>query len=79
MFFHVHGRKADMISGYAEEGLLSLIAATGGNETWFKAMNWHEANDPCEITTRWFGVGCYDPCDFFRDGLDCIAGRVTSL
>jgi Leucine-rich repeat (LRR) protein len=24
-------------------------------------------------------VGCYDPCDFHRDGLDCIAGRVTSL
>lgn len=62
-----------------KEALLKIIAATGGNETWFKAMYWNEAFDPCEITTRWYGVGCYDPCDFFRDGKDCIAGRVTSL
>ena len=31
------------------------------------------------MNQRWFGVGVFDPCDRWRDGSECFAGRVTSL
>ena len=27
--------------------------------------------------TPWWGVGCFDPCDDYLDGLNCRAGRAT--
>ena len=29
--------------------------------------------------TPWWGVGCFDPCDDYLDGLNCRAGRATAL
>ena len=31
------------------------------------------------MTSRWYGVGCIDPCDLYRDGPSCAFGRVTAL
>lgn len=68
-----------------KEALLKIYWSSGGanhsNETvtWFNYKNWGPYTDPCELSTRWHGVGCYDPCDLFRDGPDCIAGRITSV
>lgn len=61
-----------------KEALLKIYNYTVGDH-WLNNKNWHRSNDPCDITTRWFGVGCYDPCDFFRDGPLCYAGRITSV
>lgn len=40
---------------------------------------WDNTTDPCVFGKNWYGVGCYDACDFFRDGPDCYRGRITSL
>merc|ERR1712167_147787 len=35
--------------------------------------------NPCDSTARWYGVGFMDPCDAYRDGETCRAGRITGL
>ena len=49
--------------------------------TWGRSDHWDPAggNDPCNFNTHWYGVGCIDPCDIYRDGTDCTAGRITAL
>ncbi len=59
-------------------------------QDFFKYMDgarWHHndhwdpegGNDPCNFDTHWYGVGCIDPCDIYRDGYNCKAGRITAL
>ena len=59
-------------------------------QDFFKYMDgarWHHndhwdpegGNDPCNFDTHWYGVGCIDPCDIYRDGYECRAGRITAL
>ena len=35
--------------------------------------------DPCAWDTKWFGVGCVDPCYAPTDGDNCVFGRVTQV
>lgn len=35
--------------------------------------------DPCAFDTKWFGVGCTDPCYAPTDGDNCVFGRITLL
>ena len=67
-------RKAD------KEALIQLYTLLGG-EYWTQNSGWDPdgATDPCDMDTRWFSVGCIDPCDYYRDGPDCAFGRITAL
>ena len=49
--------------------LVSLFDLTGGRY-WTRNDGWDpaEGSDPCDMATRWHGVGCIDPCDYYRDG-----------
>lgn len=48
---------------------------------WTKNDGWDPdgGGDPCDHTARWYGVGCIDPCDIYRDGASCAFGRITAL
>ena len=35
--------------------------------------------DPCAWDTKWYGVGCVDPCYAPTDGDNCVFGRVTQV
>lgn len=35
--------------------------------------------DPCSWDTKWYGVGCVDPCYAPTDGDNCVFGRVTAI
>ena len=35
--------------------------------------------DPCDFRTKWYGVGCTDPCFAPTDGDNCAFGRITYL
>ena len=53
-----------------------------GGENWTRNQGWAAegaARDPCFMNARWVGVGCLDPCDTWRDGPECTAGRVTAI
>ena len=60
--------------------LVQLFRLLGG-PYWTHNEGWDPdgGTDPCDMNTRWRGVGCIDPCDFYRDGADCAFGRVTAL
>ena len=61
-----------------KSALLAFFRLLGGS-TWLRADNWSPdgKTDPCQ--TRWFGVGCIDPCEPLLDGPHCFFGRVTSI
>ena len=62
------------------DALLELFKFMGGMH-WDRNEGWDPEGqtDPCNFDEHWFGVGCIDPCDIYRDGPDCKAGRVTAL
>ena len=49
--------------------------------SWGRWDHWDPegGTDPCNYDTHWYGVGCIDPCDIYRDGTACTAGRITAL
>jgi len=63
-----------------KEALISLFKLLGG-PYWTKNDGWDPdgGSDPCDVATRWHGVGCIDPCDIYRDGASCAFGRITAL
>ena len=67
-------RKAD------KAALIHLFKLLGGPH-WTKNDGWDAdgGTDPCDVRHRWFGVGCIDPCDIYRDGDSCAYGRITAL
>ena len=62
------------------DALLELFKFMGGMH-WDRNEGWDPEGqtDPCNFDEHWFGVGCIDPCDIYRDGPTCKAGRVTAL
>lgn len=86
--FHMAAiRQADLTA------LLDLYRILGGDE-WIERSSWDPAGvvDPC--ATRWYGVGCVDPCDAVLDAavlprgitslqealrVPCREGRITSI
>ena len=57
------------------DALLELFKFMGGMH-WDRNEGWDPEGqtDPCNFDEHWFGVGCIDPCDIYRDGPDCKAG-----
>jgi len=55
----------------------------GGNHNWDVRPLAEGGSDPCSrnnsARTQWFGVGCYDPCETWRDGDSCFHGDIVSL
>jgi len=60
------------------DALFSLYETLDG-ASWYRNVGWAADGDPCMMSARWVGVGCVDPCDRWRDGPDCYAGRVTAI
>jgi hypothetical protein len=60
------------------EALFWLYENLGGAQ-WTRNVGWAAEGNPCAMNARWVGVGCLDPCDTWRDGPDCTAGRVTAI
>ena len=60
------------------EALFWLYENLGGAQ-WTRNVGWAAEGNPCTMNARWVGVGCLDPCDTWRDGPDCTAGRVTAI
>ena len=50
-----------------------------GGAHWTRNVGWAADGEPCFMNARWVGVGCLDPCDTWRDGPECTAGRVTAV
>ena len=69
---HMPTRAQDKIA------LLEFFRLLGGT-SWRRADGWDPAgvSDPCQ--TRWYGVGCVDPCDAVLDGPACFFGRIVSI
>ena len=63
-----------------KQALIDLFTLLGGPH-WFNNDGWDPDGgaDPCTLENRWFGVGCIDPCDIYRDGPSCAFGRITAL
>merc|ERR1711998_149631 len=62
-----------------DKAALMWIYNNLGGEDWYDNTNWDEDNDPCDKSKRGYGVGFYDPCNKYRDGQHCYAGRITSI
>ena len=71
------GRAAAHCRGLDRSALIRLYDALGGPE-WTNNRNWNtstgtsaqnKANDPCDHTKRWFGVGFIDPCERYLDDI----------
>ena len=62
------------------DALLELFKFMGGMH-WDRNEGWDPEGqtDPCNFDEHWFGVGCIDPCDIYRDGPACAFGRITAL
>ena len=60
----------------AEEALIELFKLTNG-PGWTNNDGWDPDGgaDPCDNKNRWYGVGCIDPCDIYRDGPDCAVSH----
>ena len=60
--------------------VIQLFKLLGG-PYWTENEGWDPDGgaDPCDFETRWYGLGCIDPCDIYRDGPECYFGRATAL
>ena len=64
----------------AVQSLIEFYKQLGG-PYWTNNDGWDPDGgaDPCDPKARWYGVGCIDPCDIYRDGPSCAFGRITAL
>lgn len=65
----------------ADRSALIQLYTTLGGSNWLHNSGWDPdgVSDPCDPDARWYGVGCIDPCDYYRDGPGCNFGRITAL